>query len=64
MNLLCVITELARHLLEGADKFDTRVWAVAVGIVMGTLVLLGFGTCFLLYQECKITPGTTFNYKK
>ncbi|XP_019864987.1 contactin-3 [Aethina tumida] len=50
--------ELARHLLEGADKFDTRVWAVAVGIVMGTLVLLGFGTCFLLYQECKITPVT------
>ncbi|CAH0548017.1 unnamed protein product [Brassicogethes aeneus] len=46
--------ELARHLLEGADKFDTRVWAVAVGIVMGTLVLLAFGTCFLLYQECRM----------
>ncbi|KAF7282732.1 hypothetical protein GWI33_002121 [Rhynchophorus ferrugineus] len=40
---------------EGADKFDTRWWAVAVGIVMGTLVLLGIGTCALLYQECK-TP--------
>ncbi|KAJ8934897.1 hypothetical protein NQ318_002651 [Aromia moschata] len=48
--------ELARHMLEGADKFDTRVWAVAVGIVMGTLILLGLGTCFLLYQECRI-PG-------
>ncbi|KAJ8969491.1 hypothetical protein NQ317_009213 [Molorchus minor] len=48
--------ELARHMLEGADKFDTRVWAVAVGIVMGTLVLLGLGICFLLYQECRI-PG-------
>ncbi|KAJ8922224.1 hypothetical protein NQ315_004161 [Exocentrus adspersus] len=50
--------ELARHLFEGADKFDTRVWAVAVGIVMGTLILLGLGTCFLLYQECR-TPGVT-----
>ncbi|XP_008190805.1 contactin-1 isoform X3 [Tribolium castaneum] len=38
----------------GADKFDTRVWAVAVGIVMGTLILLGLGTCFLLYQECRL----------
>ncbi|XP_030750433.1 contactin-1 isoform X2 [Sitophilus oryzae] len=40
---------------EGADKFDTRWWAVAVGIVMGTLVLLGIGTCTLLYQECRVT---------
>ncbi|KAG5873549.1 hypothetical protein JTB14_024534 [Gonioctena quinquepunctata] len=48
--------ELARHLLDGAEKFDTKIWAAAVGIVMGTLILLGLGTCFLLYQECKI-PG-------
>lgn len=48
--------ELARHLLEGADKFDTRAWAVAVGIVMGTFILLGIGTCFMLYQECRV-PG-------
>jgi hypothetical protein len=46
--------ELARRMLAGADKFDTRVWAVAVGIVMGTLILLGLGTCFLLYQECRL----------
>lgn len=46
--------ELARHLLEGADKFDTRWWAAAVGVVMGTLVLLGIGTCVLLYQECQM----------
>ncbi|XP_060520909.1 cell adhesion molecule DSCAM isoform X2 [Cylas formicarius] len=39
----------------GADQFDTRIWAAAVGVVMGTLVLLGIGTCILLYQECK-TP--------
>ncbi|XP_045463175.1 protein turtle homolog A isoform X3 [Harmonia axyridis] len=39
---------------EGADEFDTRAWAVAVGIVMGTLILLGLGTCFLLYQECRM----------
>ncbi|KAK4872441.1 hypothetical protein RN001_014470 [Aquatica leii] len=48
--------ELARHFLEGADKFDTRMWLVAVGVVMGTLVVLGLGTCFLLYQECR-TPS-------
>lgn len=46
--------ELARQLLAGADEFDTRAWAVAVGIVMGTLILLGLGTCFLLYQECRM----------
>ncbi|CAG9768106.1 unnamed protein product [Ceutorhynchus assimilis] len=45
--------ELARHLLKGADKFDTRWWAAAVGVVMGTLILLGIGTCVLLYQECR-----------
>nr|XP_023026502.1 contactin-1 isoform X2 [Leptinotarsa decemlineata] len=55
--------ELARHLLEGADEFDTRVWAVAVGIVMGTLILLGLGTCFLLYQECKVPGGLPSNKK-
>lgn len=44
-------------MLAGADKFDTRVWAVAVGIVMGTLILLGLGTCFLLYQECRLPSG-------
>lgn len=49
--------ELARQLLAGADEFDTRAWAVAVGIVMGTLILLGLGTCFLLYQECRIPSG-------
>lgn len=46
--------ELARQLLAGAEDFDTRAWAVAVGIVMGTLVLLGLGVCFLLYQECRL----------
>ncbi|XP_031356484.1 protein sidekick-1 isoform X4 [Photinus pyralis] len=49
--------ELARHFLEGADKFDTRMWLVAVGVVMGTLVVLGLGTCFLLYQECRAPSG-------
>ncbi|KAK9881587.1 hypothetical protein WA026_016458 [Henosepilachna vigintioctopunctata] len=50
--------ELARQLLAGADKFDTRAWAVAVGVVMGTLILLGLGTCFLLYQECRLPDVT------
>ncbi|KAL7294554.1 hypothetical protein TKK_0012080 [Trichogramma kaykai] len=45
--------ELARHLLAGVENFDTRVWVAAVGIVMGTLMVLGFGTCYLLYRECK-----------
>ncbi|ENN72529.1 hypothetical protein YQE_10869, partial [Dendroctonus ponderosae] len=41
------------HLLKGADQFDTRWWAAAVGIVMGALVLLGLGTCLLLCRECQ-----------
>ncbi|XP_011883320.1 PREDICTED: contactin-6 [Vollenhovia emeryi] len=45
--------ELARHLLAGVENFDTRVWVAAVGIVMGTLLILGLGTCYLLYRECK-----------
>ncbi|GLV44997.1 uncharacterized protein CBL_14431 [Carabus blaptoides fortunei] len=49
--------ELARHFLAGAEKFDTRVWVAAVGIVMGTLTLLGIGTCYLLYLECRV-PST------
>ncbi|KAF2905237.1 hypothetical protein ILUMI_00961 [Ignelater luminosus] len=51
--------ELARHFLQGAEKFDTRMWVIAVGVVMGTLVLLGVGTCLLLYQECRAPSGTT-----
>ncbi|KAL3275735.1 hypothetical protein HHI36_020481 [Cryptolaemus montrouzieri] len=38
----------------GAEDFDTRAWAVAVGVVMGTLILLSMGMCFLLYQECRL----------
>ncbi|XP_026475892.1 uncharacterized protein LOC113381154 [Ctenocephalides felis] len=45
--------ELARHLLTGADQFDTRVWVAAVAVVMGTLTVLTFGTCLLLYKECR-----------
>ncbi|XP_046993675.1 protein turtle homolog A isoform X3 [Schistocerca americana] len=46
--------ELARHLLEGAENFDTRVWVAAVAVVMGTLLMLAIGTCYLLYKECHI----------
>ncbi|KAL1501308.1 hypothetical protein ABEB36_006652 [Hypothenemus hampei] len=49
-------SELARHLLKGAEQFDTRWWTVAVGVVLGTSILLGVGTCILLYQECKKRP--------
>ncbi|XP_072745761.1 contactin-1 isoform X2 [Anoplolepis gracilipes] len=51
--------ELARHLLAGVENFDTRVWVAAVGIVMGTLMILGLGTCYLLYRECKAPSGGT-----
>ncbi|XP_017784871.1 PREDICTED: protein sax-3-like isoform X2 [Nicrophorus vespilloides] len=51
--------ELERHFLQGVKNFDTRIWVVAVGVVMGTLVVLGFGTCFLLYQECR-APSDCF----
>ncbi|XP_066591859.1 contactin-1 isoform X2 [Prorops nasuta] len=49
--------ELARHFLAGVETFDTRVWVAAVGIVMGTLMILGLGTCYLLYRECKAPSG-------
>ncbi|XP_020706160.2 Down syndrome cell adhesion molecule-like protein 1 homolog isoform X2 [Athalia rosae] len=49
--------ELARHLLAGVENFDTRAWVAAVGIVMGTLLVLGLGTCYLLYRECKAPSG-------
>lgn len=51
---MTIISELARHLLAGVENFDTRVWVAAVGIVMGTLMILGIGTCYLLYRECKV----------
>ncbi|XP_067010650.1 immunoglobulin superfamily DCC subclass member 4 isoform X2 [Anabrus simplex] len=43
--------ELARLLLKDAKDFDTRVWVVAVVVVMGTLLILAIGTCYLLYRE-------------
>lgn len=56
---ICVVTsflktELARHLLQGAQTFDTRVWVAAVAVVMGTLLMLAVGTCYLLYKDCHI----------
>ncbi|KAL0272198.1 UNVERIFIED_CONTAM: hypothetical protein PYX00_005271 [Menopon gallinae] len=48
--------ELARHLLEGAENFDTRVWVVAVAVVMGTLFMLSAGTCYLLCKEYNFSP--------
>ncbi|XP_046680819.1 uncharacterized protein LOC124367763 isoform X1 [Homalodisca vitripennis] len=46
--------ELGRHLLAGADTFDTRYWVAAVAVVMGTLVVLALGTCYALYRECHL----------
>ena len=46
-----MFAELGKHLLEGVDTFDTRAWVVAVGVVMGTLLILGVATCCLFYKE-------------
>jgi len=51
-----VFAELARHLLEGAETFDTRVWVAAVVVVLGTLAIMAGGTFYLLYKECKLSP--------
>ncbi|BES95119.1 FN3 [Nesidiocoris tenuis] len=55
--------ELAKHLLEGAETFDTRVWVAAVAIVMGTLLVLATATIYALYRECRI-PLTTISDNK
>ncbi|KAK6625251.1 hypothetical protein RUM43_005545 [Polyplax serrata] len=47
--------ELARHLLDGAENFDTRIWVVAVAVVMGTLIMLSAGTCYILCRECNFS---------
>lgn len=56
------VSELAKHLLEGAETFDTRVWVAAVAIVMGTLLVLATATIYALYRECRI-PLTTSGYQ-
>ncbi len=45
------MAELARHLLDGAETFDTRAWLAAVAIVMSTLIILTVGTCCVLYRD-------------
>jgi len=34
------------------SSFDTRIWILAVGIFITALILFGFGTGSLFYQEC------------
>lgn len=48
--------------MEDAKGFDTRIWIAAVGVVMGTLVILTCGTCIVLYKECKESPGIKTHY--
>uniref|UniRef100_A0A182QBW4 Ig-like domain-containing protein n=1 Tax=Anopheles farauti TaxID=69004 RepID=A0A182QBW4_9DIPT len=45
--------DLVRRIMIDAKNFDTRVWIAAVGIVMGTLIILSLGTCIVLYKECR-----------
>lgn len=63
LNFFSVCKELARHLLQGAENFDTRVWVVAVAVVMGTLVVLSIGTCYLLCKEYNM-PSRKYSYCK
>lgn len=55
------IADLIRRLEIDAQNFDTRVWIVAVGIVMGSLVILSLGTCLVLYKECRESTGITLD---
>lgn len=51
LNFIIRFIELARHLLDGAENFDTRAWLAAVAIVMTTLLILTVGTCCVLYRD-------------
>lgn len=50
-----IFAELARHLLDGAETFDTRAWLAAVAIVMTTLLILTVGTCCVLYRDSHVS---------
>ncbi|CAH1397912.1 unnamed protein product [Nezara viridula] len=50
--------ELAKHFLEGAETFDTRVWVAAVAVVMGTLIVLASATIYILYKESHLAIVT------
>jgi hypothetical protein len=50
--------ELSKHFIEGVDTFDVRIWIIAVGIVISTLVILGVATCCLFYKEYTINLAT------
>ena len=52
---LLSFSEVGKYLLEGVDTFDTRAWVVAVGVVLGTLVVLAMATCCLFYKEYSIS---------
>ncbi|KFB48858.1 AGAP013210-PA-like protein [Anopheles sinensis] len=54
--------DLVRRIMIDAKNFDTRVWIAAVGIVMGTLVILSLGTCIVLYKECREPAGSTNDF--
>jgi len=53
-----VYIELSKHFLDGVDTFDVRIWIIAVGIVISTLVILGVATCCLFYKEYTINLAT------
>ncbi|KAK9513018.1 hypothetical protein O3M35_001304 [Rhynocoris fuscipes] len=51
--------ELGKHLLAGAENFDTRIWVAAVAVVMGTLLILATATIYALYKECHLPLSST-----
>lgn len=49
--------ELIRILMRDAKDFDVMVWFYAVGIVMGSMVILGLTVCILLIRDCYEDDG-------
>lgn len=56
-KIFLTFSELGKHLLAGAETFDTRIWVAAVAIVMGTLLILATATIYALYKECRLPLG-------
>ncbi|XP_070493479.1 contactin-1 isoform X4 [Chironomus tepperi] len=45
--------DLIMRILEDAKEFKKEYWIIAVGIVMGTLLILTIGTTLILWKECR-----------
>ncbi|KAL7033170.1 hypothetical protein ACKWTF_007495 [Chironomus riparius] len=52
--------DLIMRILEDAKEFKKEYWIVAVGIVMGTLLILTIGTTLILWKECRESSGKKY----